>query len=76
MMNSRPAGEDGRRGLVSNAMKVDFTPEQEAQLSRIAAHAGIDPEHFVKDIACARSKRTPSFALRCVKVSGRPTVAN
>jgi len=32
-------------------MKVDFTPEQEAHLSRIAAQAGMDTEHFVKDIA-------------------------
>jgi predicted transcriptional regulator len=32
-------------------MRVDFTPEQEAQLSRIAAHAGMRTENFVKDIA-------------------------
>jgi predicted transcriptional regulator len=32
-------------------MEVHFTPEQEAQLSRIAAHAGTDPEHLVKDAA-------------------------
>jgi hypothetical protein len=32
-------------------MEVDFTPEQEAQLSRIATHSGMDAEHFVKDVA-------------------------
>jgi predicted transcriptional regulator len=30
-------------------MNVDFTPEQEAQLSQIAARAGMDTEHLVKD---------------------------
>jgi hypothetical protein len=28
-----------------------FTPEQEAQLSRIATHDGMDIEHFVKEAA-------------------------
>ena len=32
-------------------MKVHFTPEQEAQLSQIASHAGTDTEHLVKDAA-------------------------
>lgn len=32
-------------------MEVHFTPEQEAQLSQIASHAGIDTEHLVKDAA-------------------------
>jgi predicted transcriptional regulator len=30
-------------------MEVHFTPEQEAPLSRIVSHAGMDTEHFVKD---------------------------
>ena len=30
-------------------MEVHFTPEQEAQLSRIATHQGMDTEHLVKD---------------------------
>jgi hypothetical protein len=30
-------------------MEVHFTPEQEAQLAQIAAKAGTDPEHLVKD---------------------------
>ena len=32
-------------------MEVRFSPEQEAQLSLLAAHAGTDPEHLVKDAA-------------------------
>jgi predicted transcriptional regulator len=32
-------------------MEVHFTPEQEAQLSQLAAHAGTDTEHLVKDAA-------------------------
>jgi len=32
-------------------MEVHFTPEQEAQLSRIASHAGADTERLVKDAA-------------------------
>ena len=32
-------------------MEVHFTPEQEAQLSQIAAEAGTDPERLVKDAA-------------------------
>ena len=32
-------------------MEVHFTSEQEAQLSRLATHAGMDVEHFVKDAA-------------------------
>jgi hypothetical protein len=30
-------------------MEVHFTPEQEAQLAQIAASAGTDIEHLVKD---------------------------
>jgi predicted transcriptional regulator len=32
-------------------MEVHFTPEQEAQLSQLARHAGTDTEHLVKDAA-------------------------
>jgi predicted transcriptional regulator len=32
-------------------MEVHFTPEQEAQLSQIASHAGTDTEPLVKDAA-------------------------
>lgn len=31
--------------------EVHFTPEQEAQLSQIASHAGTDTERLVKDAA-------------------------
>ena len=32
-------------------MDIQFTPEQEAQLTKIATSAGIDPEHLVKEAA-------------------------
>lgn len=32
-------------------MEVDFTPEQEAQLSQIARRRGSDSRHLVKDAA-------------------------
>lgn len=32
-------------------MEVRFTPDQEAQLSKIASHAGMDTEHLVKNAA-------------------------
>lgn len=32
-------------------MEVHFTPEQEARLSKMATHEGIDPEKLVKDAA-------------------------
>jgi predicted transcriptional regulator len=32
-------------------MEVRFTPDQEAQLSQIATHAGTDTEHLVKSAA-------------------------
>ncbi len=32
-------------------MELPFTPEQEAQLSQIATHAGTNAEHLVKDAA-------------------------
>jgi predicted transcriptional regulator len=40
---------EGSRNL--KAMEVHFTPEQEAQLSQIAATTGTDPERLVKDAA-------------------------
>jgi predicted transcriptional regulator len=33
----------------TDRMEVHFTPEQEAQLSQIASHAGTDTERLVKD---------------------------
>ena len=32
-------------------MEVQFTPEQEAKLTQIAAKAGTDAQHLVKDVA-------------------------
>ena len=31
-------------------MEVQFTPEQEAQLTRMATKAGTDPERLVRDV--------------------------
>ncbi len=31
-------------------MEVHFTPEQEAEIEWIAAEAGTEPEHLVKDV--------------------------
>jgi hypothetical protein len=41
-------------------MEVHFTPEQEAQLSQIATHAGADAERLVKDAALRLPQRTCS----------------
>jgi predicted transcriptional regulator len=32
-------------------MEIHFTPEEEALLSKMANHAGVDPEQMVKDAA-------------------------
>ncbi|MGA7379660.1 MAG: hypothetical protein WBX03_02310 [Terriglobales bacterium] len=42
-------------------MEVRFTPEEEAQLSAIASHAGIDPESLVKDAALRLLERDARF---------------
>jgi predicted transcriptional regulator len=42
-------------------MEVHFSPEQEAQLSRIASHVGMDTEHFVKDAALQRLEQDARF---------------
>jgi predicted transcriptional regulator len=31
-------------------MEVQFTPEEEAQLSRLASHEGKNPQEFAKDV--------------------------
>ena len=43
-------------------MEVRFTPEQEAQLSRIAASAGMDIEHLVKRAALRLVEEQSTFA--------------
>ena len=40
-----------RFSRILKGMEVHFTPEQEAQLSQIATHAGTDAERLVKDAA-------------------------
>ena len=42
-------------------MEVHFTPEQEAQLSEIARHAGVEPEHLVKNAALHLLEREARF---------------
>jgi len=42
-------------------MGVHFSPEQEAQLSRVASHVGMDTEHFVKDAALRRLAQDARF---------------
>ena len=43
-------------------MEVHFSPEQEAQLSRIASHAGMDAELFVKEAALRRVEERNRFS--------------
>jgi hypothetical protein len=42
-------------------MEVHFSPEEEALLSRIAARAGTDAEHLVKDAALRLVAENQSF---------------
>jgi len=42
-------------------MEVHFSPEQEARLSQIAAHAGTDTEHLVKDAALRLMEEDAQF---------------
>lgn len=42
-------------------MEVHFTPEQEAQLSKIATHAGTDTERLVKDAALRLVEEDTAF---------------
>jgi hypothetical protein len=54
-------------------MEVRFTPEQEAKLSRVAAHAGIDTENLVRDAALHLVAEEEKFRARYRRASGRPT---
>jgi predicted transcriptional regulator len=51
-------------------MEVHFTPEQEAQLSQIASHAGTDTERLVKDAALRLLEQDARF-----RVAGREGIA-
>ncbi|HLH17450.1 MAG TPA: hypothetical protein VKX45_09535 [Bryobacteraceae bacterium] len=42
-------------------MEVHFTPEQLQRLSQIAAHAGVDTEHLVKNAALRLLKQDAQF---------------
>jgi hypothetical protein len=58
-----------------------FSPEQEAQLSRIASHTGMDTELFVKDAALRRpsctAKKSATVSLPLsAKASRRPIGTN
>jgi hypothetical protein len=46
-------------------MQVHFTPEQEAQLSQIASHAGTDTERPVKDAALRLLEQDARFRAAC-----------
>jgi hypothetical protein len=49
---------------ILKAMEVHFTPEQGAQLSRIASHAGTDTEHLVMEAALRLMKEDAQFPAR------------
>ena len=42
-------------------MEVHFTPEQLQRLSQIAAHAGVDTEHLVKNAVLRLLKQDAQF---------------
>lgn len=42
-------------------MEVHFTPDQEAQLSQIATHAGTDAERLVRDAALRLVEESARF---------------
>ena len=44
-----------------DGMEVHFTPDQETQLSQIAAHAGFDVEQLVKETALLLLKEEARF---------------
>lgn len=48
-------------------MEVHFTPEQEARLSEIASHAGVDAENLVKNAALHLLERDARFRASVVK---------
>jgi hypothetical protein len=57
-------------------MEVHFTPEQEAQLAKIATTAGTNPEALVRTVALRLVESMPVIAIPCWKASHKPTVAN
>jgi hypothetical protein len=51
-------------------MEVHFTPEQEAQIARIAASSGLDAEDLVKNAALRLVEK--EMNARCERKSGQP----
>ena len=48
-------------------MEVQFTPEQEAQLARLATKTGTDAEHLVKDAVLRMLEELPVLHLGAMK---------
>ena len=44
-------------------MEVQFIPEQEAQVTRVAQQAGMDTERWLKDLALRAVEETSRFRL-------------
>ncbi len=57
-------------------MEVHFTAEQEDELSRIAHHAGVDAERFVREGASRAVLNSTDSAPLFVKVLNKLTGAN
>ena len=53
-------------------MEVHFTPEQEAQLARIATSAGTNTEHLVKDAALRLLVENASNASQTTRTNSLP----
>lgn len=47
--------------LFLSTMEVHFTPDQEAQLSQVATHAGMDTQNLVRDAALRLVEETTRF---------------
>ncbi len=42
-------------------MRIDFTPEQEAELKKVAANSGTDSEQLIRDAALALIEQDRKF---------------
>lgn len=61
----------------TDVMEVRFTPEEAADISKLAEHEGIGTEELVKDAAhYIFSKRTLASGPRCITAWCRPIVAS
>jgi len=57
-------------------MRINFTPEQEAELKKVAANSGTDSEQLVRDAALALIDQDRKSARRYRKVLRKLTEAN